>query len=202
MKRKGFTLIEMLVVIGILAILMGAGLASFSSATKKAQKAKAQELVTQVATALEAIYQKEGCWPRRITAAASSDAEFTPELAYELAKRGAMSLTYDDTQKRTTGADSCGIVSPWAQQTIKRVGTGFSEGTHVSTGGTIRDHRLHFAIDTEGKGLVKANVGGQAVTVRSTAVVWCCGYDGKIERYSEGLRSDDVYSWSKMQIKD
>ena len=58
----GFTLIEMLVVMGILAILIGAGMITFSAATKKAQQARAREVVSNVATALEAIYQREGAF--------------------------------------------------------------------------------------------------------------------------------------------
>ena len=53
--KKGFTLVEMLVVMGILAVLIGIGISSFTSTTKRAQKARAQELVLNTAAALEAI---------------------------------------------------------------------------------------------------------------------------------------------------
>nr|MCR5838000.1 type II secretion system GspH family protein [Kiritimatiellia bacterium] len=51
MKRRGFTLIEMLVVIGIIAMLMGVLLASVSTFLKTAEKARCQELVANTATA-------------------------------------------------------------------------------------------------------------------------------------------------------
>ena len=64
MKRKGFTLIEMLVVIGIIATLMGVMVASVSKFMKSAERARCQELVANTATALTALYQKEGAWPK------------------------------------------------------------------------------------------------------------------------------------------
>ena len=203
--KKGFTLIEMLVVIGILAILIGIGMSTFSSSTKKAEKAKAQELVDNVATALTMIYQEEGSWPRRILAEGASDGELTADVAYDIAKRGKMPLTVDTQNTdnhRTVGIDRMGIVSPWAQAVIKAAGTGsVGEGTKVRGGGTIKDHRLRFAVDTEGRGYVRANVGGESLTIRASAAVWCCGMDGKLEKYSDGLRKDDTYSWSDGQVK-
>ena len=203
--KKGFTLVEMLVVVGIIAVLIGAGMATFSSSTKKAQKARAQELVDNVATALTMIYQEEGCWPRRILSAGSGDGELTAEIAYDIAKRGKMSLTMDTQDKnnhKTVGIDAMGIVSPWALEEIKRSGTGsVGDGTKVRTGGTIRDHRLRFAVDTDGKGYVNANVGGENVRIRASAAVWCCGMDGKLETYTDGLKKDDVYSWGAGQVK-
>ena len=50
--KKGFTLIEMLVVIGIIAALIAAAIGSYSGVTRAAEKAKCRELVAQVATAL------------------------------------------------------------------------------------------------------------------------------------------------------
>jgi len=205
--KKGFTLIEMLVVMGILAILIAAGMSSFSSATRKANKARAQELVSNVATALEAIYQKEGCWPRKILAAGASDGQLTAEVAYELAKRGALSLRYDTSnsnKKETIGNDRFGVVTPWAADVIKRMGNKASAGSPVPGGGKIsggnNDHHvLHFAVDTEGNGYVRASVGGEAVTIRGAAAVWCGGQDGHIEPYRTGLRKDDIYSWSAQQ---
>jgi len=202
--KRGFTLVEMLVVIGILGILLGAGMTGFSVMIGKAQKAKCQALVNDVATALEAMYQKEGGWPRRVLANGGSDGEITPEVAYDIATKGKMmALTTDsDNANRhvTTGQDRLGIVSPWAADVIKRAGkSSIGEGTKVPSGGTIKTHRLHYAVDTEGKGYVKASVGGESVTIRGTAMVWCAGKDGKIEKYSKGKRSDDVYSWADDQ---
>lgn len=202
--RKGFTLVEMLVVIGIIAILLGAGIGSFSAMTKRANKAKGQELVSNVATALEAIYQKDGCWPHRILAKGSSDGEVDAEIAYDITKKGMMSLTVTkDTDRKTDGLDRFGIVTPWAAAVIRKGGTGgASESTKVPSGGTVRDHRLHFAVDDDDDGFVNANVGGETLKIRGAAAVWCCGMDGKIETYKDGLRKDDIYSWSKGQIKN
>ena len=147
--RKGFTLVEMLVVIGIIAILIVAGMTTFSAATRKAQQARAREVVSNVATALDAIYQREGAFPRRVLTEGASDGEMTPEVAYELAKRNAMTLTYIESMKKTTGADRCGVLTPWAQEVVKRKGnSGVADGTKVPSGGTIKDHRIHFAVDT------------------------------------------------------
>ena len=198
--KQGFTLIELLVVIAILALLIGVGMSSFTSSTKKAQKAKAQELVQNVAVALEKIYQEEGSWPRPILAGSNSEKGLDESVAYALAKRNAMTLSYDTTAKKTTKLDQCGVVTPWAQDVIRlKKGTGVSDSTKVPSGGTIADHRLRYAVDTEGRGTVTANVGGESVTIRGSVMVWSAGRDGKLERYSDGLRRDDVYSWSDQQ---
>ena len=197
MAKKGFTLIEMLVVMGIIAILMGAGMAAYSSATRKAQQARAREVVSNVATALEAIYQSKGEFPRRILANGNSDGEMTPEVAYEL--RTVMSLRTSGT--RTIGADRCGILTPWGQDVVKRSSsTDSMDGQKVPSGGTIKDHRVHFAVDTDGRGIVNANVGGESVRIRASAIAWCCGRDGKMYSYSEGLRKGCSYSWNAQQV--
>ena len=218
--KKGFTLVEMLVVIGIIAILIGAGIGSFSSMTKRANNAKGQELVSNVATALEAIYQKDGCWPHRILSEGASDGEIDAKIAYDITSKGMMSLTKNSNKDihETAGLDRFGIVSPWAAAVVKRGGSsGVSESSKVPSGGTIRDHRLHFAVDTDDDGFVDASVGGTTVKIRGSVAVWCCGLDGVIDPYPyasggsggkgassskpSGSRSDDIYSWSVRQLK-
>lgn len=207
--KKGFTLVEMLVVMGIIAVLIGAGIGSFSAMTKRANKAKGQELVSNVATALEAIYQKDGCWPRRILAAGGKDGEVDAKIAYDIASKGMMSLTLNDNREihETAGLDRFGIVTPWAANVIKKGGAnGVSESTKVPSGGTVRDHRLHFAVDVDDDGYVEASVGGTTLKIRGAAAVWSVGMsggnNGKPWPYRDGLRKDDIYSWSKGQIKE
>ena len=200
--RSGFTLVEMLIVIGILAVLIGIGLSSFSSSTKTAQKARGQELVSNVATALEAIYQREGVWPRRILAGGASDGQMDENVAYELAKRKVLTLTYEESSKKTKGLDRCGVVTPWAQDTIKAVGIGANQGTQVRSGGTVRDHILHFAVDTDGDGIVEASVGGTSVRIRGSVAVWSCGMaGGEIKPYKAGGKAVDIYSWTYSQVE-
>ena len=196
----------MLVVIGIIAVLTGAGLASFRAAVAKAQNAKCQELVHNVVTALVKVLQEDGCWPGRILSAGQSSGEMDAEVGAELARRKALSLNYrlienEETGEKTyrlVGLDQCGVVSPWAADVVKRKaarGT-VSLGEAVPSGGTIRDHVLRFAVDDDEDGLVNVSIaGGKTVTVRGSAACWCCGRDGVF-----GTK-DDILSWAKGQEK-
>lgn len=204
-SAKGFTLIEMLVVIGIIAVLAGAGLGAFKGAIASAQKARATELVSNVMTALVSVMQKDEAWPKAVLAAgAGGGGEMTPEVGAALARRGVLSLTYKKTENeatgesvyRLTGLDQCGIVSPWATDVIKRKSANgsVSLSEKVPTGGTIKDHRLRFAVDDDFDGIVKVNYENSAsVEIRASAAVWCCGRDGRF-----GTK-DDVKSWAKGQ---
>jgi len=193
--KKGFSLIEMLVVIGIIAVLIGASFGGYSAFVKKASRTRCVELVANVRTALEVVHQKEGTWPRAILKGEGTG-ELTTEVGAALAKRGVLSLscrtrTVDGaTTYELIGNDRFGVVSPWAMDVIKR-NTSATESTVVPSGGTIADHRLRFAIDTEENGFTE--VRDKGVKVRAIACVWCCGADGKF-----GTK-DDVNSWSPEQ---
>lgn len=54
--KKGFTLLEMLVVIGIISILLGLGAVSYSTAQKKARDAKRKDDLKKIQNALEQYY--------------------------------------------------------------------------------------------------------------------------------------------------
>ena len=204
--KRGFTLVEMLIVIGIIAILTGAAMTGFRGAVEKAQAAKCQELVHNVSTALVKVFQDNGSWPSRIISAGQGSGEMTAEIGGELARRKALSLNYRLVENEETGEkvyklvglDQCGVVSPWAAEVVKRTAANgnVSLNEPVPGGGTIRDHVLRFSIDDDEDGLVKVSYeGGKSVTVRASAAVWCCGRDGKF-----GTR-DDIKSWAKGQEK-
>ena len=204
--KRGFTLVEMLIVIGIIAILTGAAMTGFRGAVEKAQAAKCQELVHNVSTALVKVFQDNGSWPSRIISAGQGSGEMTAEIGGELARRKALSLNYRLVENEETGEkvyklvglDQCGVVSPWAAEVVKRKAANgnVSLNEPVPGGGTIRDHVLRFSVDDDEDGLVKVRYeGGKSVTVRASAAVWCCGRDGKF-----GTR-DDIKSWAKGQEK-
>ena len=194
MKKTGFTLVEMLVVIGIIAILTAASVVGFSRITASAEKAKCMELVKNVHTALVQIYNDNGgAWPRGLLKAGETGDILDENTSRPLAD----ALGLKTSGGYLTGYDRFGIVSPWAAQVIKSGGSGVSLSTAVPTGGTIAEHRLGYAIDMDGDGIIRGvGVGGNTLNIRATAVVWCCGRDGVFESsYERGLRKDDVHSW-------
>lgn len=206
---RGFTLIEMLVVIGILAILIGVSISSFSKMTKSAERARAQELVSNAATALAAIYETDGVWPKYIRDHGANDGEMDEKVASILGNRGFMSVTLvkdvEADTKKAGGLDRFGIVTPWARKVIERKGSGATLSTPVFGSSTVQKHRLHYAVDLDGGGVADATVGGESVPVRAIAAVWCIGKsggkDGDCWPYSKGRKKDDVYSWSYGQTQ-
>ena len=208
--KKGFTLIEMLVVIGIIAVLVSATIGTFSAVRNSAEKARAQELVSNTATALIALFNDNGVWPKQLRDGASKQ-RLDEEAAYPLvANTKYMSLTADGNARKTSGLDRFGVVTPWATAIIKRGGTSVSLGTKLANGTTVEDNVLYYALDLDGDGIIKnVKVGGEVIDVRATAIVWCIGKSGgnkgKPWPYKTGLRKkDDVYSWSfgqTLQVK-
>lgn len=188
--KKGFTLVEILVVLGILGLLMGAFVFAFSSAPEKANKAKCYSFVKQVETAIGAVD-----WTPALYSGSNSDEGLSETVAYPVAGK----LEYTTKNGKLTGHGRFGIVTPWAETVIKDRGSDATESTRVPSGGNIKDHRLRYALDGDEDGVIEAVVGGETVRIRATVAVWCSGADGKIEPYSVGLKKDDVYSWTEEQ---
>ena len=204
--RSAFTLIEMLVVIGIIATLMGASVAGFVKMAKTAERAKTQELVSNVATALTAIYQQEGVWPKRLAISGATDGKLDDKTAYALVAGRTKYLSLSQSGDHLSGHDRFGVITPEAMKVVKKLGSAATLSSKVGTA-TVDDHLLHYALDLDGDGkILGASVGGESVNVRATAIVWCIGKSGgdkgKPWPYKEGLRRDDVYSWTVGQTRD
>ena len=198
--KRGFTLIEMLVVIGIIAILIGASIAGFTKMTRTADRARAQELVSNVATALSQMFLNDGCWPQKLIDAANADGRLDENVALVLAKKKCMSLTVQDG--KLAGLDRFGIVTPWATDAIKRAGNSGSSGSINVGGRPIAQHVLYFAIDLDGDGITEIKEGGSSLRVRATACVWCCDKDGSLSSVAGAARSGKggIFSYTAGQI--
>jgi prepilin-type N-terminal cleavage/methylation domain-containing protein len=78
--RSGFTLVELLVVIGIIAILAGVIIAGVSSALRFAKRTKANTIAEQIATAVQNYYTEYGVYPTADAAAVGN----WPNMMYAL----------------------------------------------------------------------------------------------------------------------
>lgn len=215
-SRKGLTMVELLVVVGIMMVLTAVLLAGISRVQKSAANAKAQDLVINAATAINQILQAEKNWPGYLIKAANAgDPMIDSDACQALIRYGVYSLSCvkDRTETgdqfyRLTGADRCGIVDPWAAQYLKRLDPGISGnsalGRKVPEGGTVRDHVLRFAIDDDYDGICVARLMGRTLRIRASVVVWSSGRNGVFEDYGKAGRvegSDDLYSWTPGQVE-
>lgn len=67
MRKRSFTLVELLTVVAIIAVLVGIVLGLMGHATRKASDAKTQSLIKQLSAALESYKAKYGYYPQRTT---------------------------------------------------------------------------------------------------------------------------------------
>lgn len=207
MKKSGFTLVEMLVVMGIIAVLAAASMVGYSKVVKSARRAKNQELVSNVATALTQILNKEGVWPEELVNN-QEKGQLDKDTALVFIRYNLLGLAYnqrkakgDVSEYRLIGKDRCGIVDAEAEAVLKR-NRNAGESSTVPSGGTVGKHILYYAIDEDGDGITEINGkdGLGTLKIRATAVVWAAGPDGVVDYGSIG-RNDDVYSWRIDQVK-
>jgi len=193
MNRKGFTLLEMMVVIGIIAILLASFMVVSSRVKDSAAKTKLNEQVHDVQVALVELHRKVGGWPEKILTEASGGHRMTKDVARIFAKNSLLGISHRKGNYDPEGIHRCGIVTPWAEDVLNRSKQA-GDSTRVPAGGTVTDHMLYFAVDADDNGVVEQSEGAP-VDVRAQAVVWSAGPDGVLGN------ADDVKSWQSGQEK-
>ena len=194
--KKAFTLIEMLLVIGIIAVLLGAVMMGVGRMTKTAQRARIQELVTNTADALSTLLQKDGAWPKAVRND-QTERNFTDEaFARTMATHGLMGVAHSGSgsSMKLLGGDRFGIVLPQAANFLKQ-NVNARLTTSVPGGwGTVKDCRLRYAVDVDGDGITKVGT----LSVRASAIAWWApGGESASKTYSD---KQAIISWRKDQV--
>lgn len=203
-KKRGFTLLELMVVIGIIATLMGVLISSFAGAGESAEKAKVQDLVLSVKAAMETVLNRNMAWPQAVIS--NNNKQLDEDTAMVFVAEGLLGLATNKDKNKLMGQDRCGVVDHWAAAALKRSAStsgGGDKSLKVGSGarGTVEDHTLWYAVDTDGNGFTEISAKGiGSLKVRATVCVWAAGKDGEVADWKDAGRSDDVYSWTIDQV--
>ena len=195
----GFTLLELLFVIGIIAILMGITASGYIAYIRHARETRCHDKIVQAEIALSKMKGMTG-WPSIIINNVKNNEGLLDENVCRKFTHSSNIFTQtENADHLLRGADRFGIVTVWAE-TFLEENPKASKTTDIPGGGTVRDHIFRFSVDKEDSpGVCVANVGGVTIKVRKTAIVWCCGANGEFEPYgADG--SDDIYSWTDDQV--
>ena len=102
MKTKnGFTLVEMLLVIGIIGVLSSVMVVSFGKMAKHARRSDAQRTVSEVATAFNQLLIKQREWSK--TLLDNEDQGMVPQVCYIFQKHKLLDIT-TYTRDKASGA--------------------------------------------------------------------------------------------------
>ncbi len=183
-SNKGFTLVEMLVVMGLIGLLVAMMTGALQYVQTTARQAQAQELVSNVATALTIYIQREGTWPQEIL---TSGGVVNNQVCKVLQQSRLLDVTTvkSDGNINQNSPERFGLLSPWGQRILKR-----SPRTTASLGGLptdaqLRRHMLQFRVDIDYDGKIDSSdsllgpIPGKGGVIRASAIVWTCGPNGK-----------------------
>ena len=170
---KAFTLIEMLIVMGILVILMVVGIAAGRFATQRAQDIAHQNAAAQIYQAIQSYYVDFGKYPEATTPKLLVGSPTSPGIVGEYMDLGAFDGGNDATFWYFVNANthqtmivcvSLGGPEDTSQRGVYCDGNGFGDadlalGDSV-TAGTMPKGRLEYSTSTEGTNYYAAVIGG------------------------------------------
>ena len=148
-RANGFTLVELMVVISIIAVLVSLLFPAIKTALIKAEAAKAKTTVLSVATAFKAFKSEYGVWPSTATAGAQA----LNISLFASTSGNARNITFLDTASKDIDSSSGNILDPWKRS-------------------------YYIAFDVTYQNTVSTNCSGSAGTIADGIAVRSWGPDG------------------------
>ncbi len=199
----GFTLVEMLVVIGILGIIASGLVSGVGHLKRVAERSRAQIAVNNTKVALTVYLQSEREWHRTMT----ERLEMDYDVSKILSRAKLLDLVIPDNPETSTSLDRFGLLDEWGRKALRRNPNITSDSQRGEDGLPIRDRRIQFRLDLNYDGYVDASEGSpNGLRIRSSVVVWSRGPDGQDDFASSNPKAkekypfDDLISWEHAKV--
>lgn len=190
-EKQAFTLIELMVVIGIIVILLSLAFPVFQGVLERAKKVQAKNDLTQIVTAVNAFYTEYGRYPTT----ASTDGTGTYGPGGSTTENGALLSELRATTSALNTRQIAFISLPDSKdQTNPRSGLKSSTGGFYDPWGT----EYAVAMDADYDNQITPNPygnnnGAGASPLRQGVIAWSLGKDKT--QQTTFINSDDVISW-------
>lgn len=198
---SGLTLVEMLVVIGVIGIVASLMMGSYQQVKRSAWRSRANQQVHAVKVALNVYLQNERDWPEYFKE--NSNLEMDEHVCGILQNANLLDVTTWNNYSTTTRSgqinqqspDRFGFLDPWGRAIMRR--------NRNASEADVRQHRIQFRVDRDMDGYVDGGEGApRGRRVRGSVIVWSRGPDGQDDFQSTNPKArnrypyDDVLGWT------
>ncbi|MBN1556510.1 MAG: type II secretion system protein [Lentisphaerae bacterium] len=135
MRRRGFTLMELLTVMVIIMIMVGALIPAFHRVRKRGRRALAESEANALENAIKAYFMEYGEWPyadpssSNLYQTADDNWDVIGPLRVDENPRGILFLQMDEYRRRGNA-----LVDPWGNPYTIRIDLNYPGGTNVPAG--------------------------------------------------------------------